>query len=102
MPSFNPSKLLAWLPVFVLACTVAGSAMVDNFRLTAHAEELKDVVEDIEDNEEAIEEIQRVLIRRQGEVQLKVQRIETEQQAQGDDISEILRLLKQQESNRAR
>jgi len=63
--------------------------------MQAHAEELLDLGESVDENEDAIEQIQRLLIQRQGEVALQVQRIEHEQNSQGDDLAKILLLLQQ-------
>ena len=47
----------------------------------------------MDENEEAIELIQRQLIERQGQVELRTQRIEIEQEVQGDKIDQVLQLL---------
>ena len=86
-------KVLQWVPAMVLAAGLIGSTAVDSYRLSAHAGEIQDLFDGMDENEEAIEQIPRLLIRRQGEVELQVQRIETEQQQQGEDLEEILRLL---------
>ena len=82
-------------PIAVVAAGVVGSGAVDTFRLQAHAEELIDLGDSVDENEEDIEAIQRLLIQRQGVVALDIQRIETEQAKQGDDLDKILLLLQQ-------
>ncbi|MGB7240681.1 MAG: hypothetical protein WBC93_01165, partial [Sulfitobacter sp.] len=59
-----------------------------------NASEISDLSDSVEANEDDIELIQRRLIQRQGEVELRVQRIQTEQISQGEDLEEILQLLK--------
>ena len=98
--STGSSKYLAWLPVVLVAAGVIASGAVDTFKLQAHAEELVDLGESVDENEDGIEAIQRLLIERQGTVALDIQRIETEQKAQGDDLAQILRLLQQIQGDR--
>jgi hypothetical protein len=92
MASFD--RILPWLPVVLVAAGAIASGAVDSFRLSVQAEELNKLSENVEENDEAIEQIQRLLIRRQGEVELQVQRIQSEQESQGEDLEEILLLLK--------
>ena len=89
------AKALPWLPVAVVAAGVIGTAAVDSWRLSAQASEIGDIVDDVKENEDTIELIQRRLIERQGEVELRTQRIEIEQRAQSEDLEQILRLLRQ-------
>jgi hypothetical protein len=85
--------LLKYWPVILVASGVIASASADNWRLGEHTEELEELSIGVEHNEDAIEEIQRLLIRRQGEVELLVQRIEAEQRNQGGDLAQIIRIL---------
>jgi hypothetical protein len=87
--------LLKYWPVLVVGAGVVASSAVDSWRLNAQAEDLREIEDATELNGEEIEAIQRLLIQRQGEVDLRTQRIEIEQQAQGDDLAEILRLLEE-------
>ena len=89
------AKYLSYLPIATLAIGLVGSYFVNGERMQAHAEELLDLGESVDENEDAIEQIQRLLIQRQGEVALQVQRIEHEQNSQGDDLAKILLLLQQ-------
>ena len=88
-------RIIKWWPIAVVAAGLVGSGSVDSFRLNAHAEDIKDLSESVDENEEALEEIQRLLIRRQGEVELTVQRIENDLSDVNEDLEEILRLLRQ-------
>lgn len=87
--------ILRWLPAFVLAGGIIASAAVMDWRVDNQAEDIEDVKTDVRRNEDNIESIQKLLIQRQGETQLQVQRIENVQRAQGEDITEILKLLKE-------
>lgn len=89
------STLRQWWPILVMAAGVIGSASVGQFQIGANAEEIKDNAHLIEENEDAIELIQRQLIQRQGEVEIRTQRIEIEQQEQSETLNEILLLLRQ-------
>lgn len=99
--------LRGWVPVLVLAGGIIASGAVDSWRIGANAEdisdlevdfnkEIDDLEESIDSNELSIEEIQRLLIRRQGEVALELQRIQTEQSSQGARLDQIIRLLEAQ------
>lgn len=65
----------------------------------AHAETLKQHTQDIETNEEAIEAIQRSLIRRQGEIGLDLERLKIEQNQQSEKLDDVLLLLRQLQSS---
>lgn len=88
-------KLLKWVPVVVLATGVVASAVTAQLQIGANAQEIEDISESVDQNEEDIEAIQRILIQRQGEVEIRTQRIELEQKAQGEDLQQILNLLQQ-------
>lgn len=90
MPIFD---LIKYWPIVLVASGVIASASVDNWRLGDHTEKINALSIGVEQNEDAIEEIQRLLIRRQGEVELLVQRIEAEQRNQGGDLAQIIRIL---------
>jgi len=86
-------RLLRWLPMVLVVSGVVGAAAVAQFQINAHAEEIKDVKEDVEANEDDVERIQRLLIEQQGDNRLEIQELK-------GDIKLILRLL--QEDERAR
>lgn len=87
--------ILKYWPILAMAGGILVSAGAAQFQLNAHAGDLTDLSESVDENEDAIEQIQRQLIQRQGEVALQVQRIETQQQEQGKDLDQILLLLQQ-------
>ena len=87
--------LRSYWPILVVAAGVVASAAVAQFQIGQHETELVDQAESIDEIEEDVELIQRQLIQRQGEVELRTQRIEIEQKQQGDTLDEILRLLQQ-------
>ena len=89
-------SVLPWVGVLALFFGAASTSGVALWRIDAQAEELVDQSESIDELEEDVELIQRQLIQRQGEVELRTQRIEIEQKQQGDTLDEILRLLQQQ------
>lgn len=96
--------LLPWVGVVAMMLGVASSAGVALFKIDAQAGEIEKLEHELEETEDIIEEIQRLLIQRQGEVKLDVQRIENttrslriQQEKQGEDLEEILRLLRQRQ-----
>lgn len=94
--SDNPlSKLLPWVGVFMICLGAASTSGVALWRIDAQADELLDHSENIDEMEEDIELIQRQLIQRQGEVEIRTQRIEIEQRQQGEQLDEAILLLQQ-------
>ena len=87
---------MKFLPLAIIAAGLVASATTAQMQIGSHGDEIWDLGEGVDENEENIELIQRTLIQRQGETRLQVQRIETEQKNQGDDLEQILLLLKQQ------
>lgn len=86
----------SWMPVVIVAAGLIGTGYVTLDRQAVLAEEVDDLSDSVDENEDAIELIQRQLIQRQGQVELRTQRIEIEQEQQGDTLDEILLLLQQQ------
>lgn len=68
----------------------------------AQAGEIEHLSVEIEENAEDIEQIQRSLIRRQGEVELNLERLRIEQGQQTEKIDDVLLLLRQFQSNQQR
>ena len=93
------NKILPWVGVVVLGFGAASTSGVALFRIDAQAEEIQDISESVDENEEDIEAIQRLLIQRQGQVELDLQRIETMQNQQGMTLEEIKALLQQLNRN---
>ena len=91
----DQSPLMKYLPLLVIAGGLVASGSVSQFQIAAHAEELADIGTSVDENEEAIEHIQRLLIQRQGQVELDLQLLETELKGQGEDLDDILLLLQQ-------
>ena len=92
------SELLKYVPITLVAASLVASAATSQFQIAANADDLTDLSESVDENEDTIEEIQRVLIRRQGEVELNLQQIKSKQDRQADDLSEIIRLLKESQN----
>lgn len=86
----------SWSPIVIVAAGLIGTGYVTLDRQAALANEVEDLGDSVDENEDAIEQIQRQLIQRQGQVELRTQRIEIEQEQQGDTLDEILLLLKRQ------
>ena len=86
-------------PIVIIAVSVIATAVAAQIQIQSNSGELTDLSESVDENEENIELIQRTLIQRQGETRLQVQRIETEQKNQGDDLDQILLILKQIQPN---
>jgi hypothetical protein len=97
MASTGFEQLKTWLPVLVIGATIVGTGYVTLERQAALAGEVEDQSESIDEIEEDVQQIQRKIIERQGEVELRTQRIEIEQQSQSEDLEEILRLLRLQQ-----
>ena len=87
---------MKFLPLVLIAAGLVASATTAQMQIGSHGDEIWDLGEGVDENEEDIELIQRELIARQGETRLQVQRIETEQRSQGQDLEKILLLLQQQ------
>ena len=103
------SELLKFVPLGVIAAGVIASASTAQMQINDHEQELNEKAtleqfrlmvrelesasESIDENEEGIEAIQRLLIQRQGDVELKLFRVESEQKAQGADLDQILTIL---------
>lgn len=104
MADGNPfAKILPWVGVFVLGLGAASSSGVALWRIDAQAQDIEDHSESIDEVEDAVEVIQRQLIERQGQVELRTQRIEIEQNIQSqkldeqsETLDEILLLLQRQ------
>lgn len=90
--------LLRYWPILVVASGLVASGSVSQFQISANAEEIDDLSESVDENEDAIDLIQRQLIQRQGQVEIRTQRIEIEQQQQGETLDEILRLLQREDN----
>ena len=86
-----------WPVITVIAFGLIGLGGLQ-YQTTAMASEIKEQEADIEANDEAIEDIQRSLIRRQGEIGLDLERLRIEQDQQGEKLDSILRLLENQPS----
>ena len=95
MMTKTADSLLKYVPIMVLAAGVIGTGYVTLDRQAALAADVEDLSESVDLNEDEIEALNRLLIQRQGAVDLRTQRIELEQQAQGDDLEQILLLLQQ-------
>ena len=89
------TQLRSWLPAAALLAGVIGTGYVTIDRQSALAADVEDLSESVDLNEEEIEALNRLLITRQGAVDLRTQRIELEQKEQGDDLDKILLLLQQ-------
>jgi len=81
-------RLLKWLPAALVVSTLIGAGYVAQFQINAQAEQLKDVQKDVEENEDDVEQLQRLLIEQQGQNRLEVQELK-------GDIKLILRLLQE-------
>lgn len=89
------SRLLEYWPVLVVAAGLAGSTAVDSWRLNALAQDAETLEAEIGKNEEAIDEIERLLIERRGSIALDLQAIRGDQEDLQEDLDEILRLLRE-------
>jgi outer membrane murein-binding lipoprotein Lpp len=88
-------KIMALWPVIVVIASLLMAGAVGQFQITAMAGEVEENAEAIEENEDDIEEIQRKLIRRQGEISLDLERLRDEQSDQSEKLDEVLDLLRQ-------
>lgn len=84
---------LPWLPVGAAIVGVVIAFTTSQIRSEANAAEIEDNANAIEGIEEDIDTIEDQLIRRQGEVELELQRIRIQQQQQTQDTEEILEIL---------
>jgi Tfp pilus assembly protein PilN len=91
--SRTTDALLKYWPVLLVGAGVVGTSAVDSWRLNVQAEDLSNLEQAAEEADEEIEAIQRLLIQRQGQIALDLQRIETQQERHGEDLETILLLL---------
>lgn len=84
----------AWWPIIVVASGVIASAAVGQSQIGTNKDGIVKLEERIDENGDMIIELQRRADRREGEVALEVQRIQIEQKAQGEDLKEILDIVK--------
>jgi len=89
----GPTDFMKLWPAVMAVVALIGAASVAQFQLASQAQEVEALQEDVEENADDIELLQRQLIQRQGEVELRTQRIELEQKQQGKDLDKILMLL---------
>ena len=87
---------MKFLPLAIIAAGLVASATTAQMQIGSHEGELLDLSSSVDENEEAVEEIQRLLIQRQADVAIKLLSVEIEQKSQGEDLDQILLLLKQQ------
>ena len=81
--------------VIVVAAGVIASAAVAQSQIANNKDGIATLTEEVDENGKAIIELQRRADRREGEVALEVQKIQIEQQQQGEDLDEILQILKE-------
>lgn len=93
--SRTTDTLLKYWPVLVVGAGVIATSAVDSWRLNAQAEDLRTIEAAADETDEEIEAIQRLLIQRQGQIALDLQRIETQQERHGEDLETILILLEE-------
>lgn len=87
--------LKTYWPIIVVSAGLVGSGAVAQFQIGAHAEDIRELDTAIDEADEEIEAIQRLLIQRQGQIALDLQRIETQQERHGEDLETILILLEE-------
>lgn len=87
-------RSLKWVPLVVLFAGLVASSTTAQLQISANAGEVLSLIEDLEEVEDDVEQIRRILIQRQGEVSQQVQRIELQQQQQSKDLDTILELLR--------
>ena len=89
-------SLLPYVGVLVLFFGAASTSGVALWRIDAQAEEIEKIEEGMDEIEDEVENIDRLIIQRQGAVDLRTQRIELQQTQQGEKLDEIIRLLRQE------
>jgi len=89
-------EYMKFWPLVVVAAGAIASAATAQMQINSNNANIEDISESVDENEEAVEQIQRLLIERQGQQRLNILRIENEQRAQGEDLDQILLLLQQQ------
>jgi len=89
-------EYMKFWPLVIVAAGAIASAATAQMQINSNNANIEDISESVDENEEAVEQIQRLLIERQGQQRLNILRIENEQRAQGEDLDQILLLLQQQ------
>lgn len=92
--SVSMDKVLKLWPVFMGAIALVATGAVAQFQITAMASEIVKNEDQIEENEDSIEAIQRKLIERQGSIQLDLERLRIQQSQQNQKLDDVLRLLR--------
>jgi hypothetical protein len=92
------SDYMKFWPLVVVAAGAIASAATAQMQINSNNANIEDISESVDENEEGIEQIQRLLIQRQADVAIKLLGVENEQRSQGEDIDQILLLLQQQAS----
>lgn len=87
-------KILRWWPIMGAAAAIVAAGAVGQFQLAAQASNLEAVEQDVEDNEEDIEAIQKQLIERQGTIKLDLERLRIQQNQQSEKLDSVLQLLR--------
>lgn len=88
-------RVLRYWPIVLTATTLIAAGAVGQFQLGALAGEVNENKEDIEENEDEIEAIQRRLIERQGQIGLDLERLRIQQAQQNQKLDDVLRLLRE-------
>lgn len=87
-PTRTSEVIARYWPVTLGAVTVISMAVGIQFQVGAQASEIEDHGYAIEENEEQINQIQQLLIRRAGEQQLSIQQLQNDIERQGEKAEE--------------
>lgn len=87
------NRLLPWLPVIVVGAGLVASGTTAQVQIGNNDKAISANAAAIGTNAEDVEEIQKLLIQRQGHLELELFKIQTEQSDQADDLTQILQIL---------
>lgn len=90
MMSHVADAFLKYTPIALLVAGLVGTGYVTLERQAALAEEVEDISESVDENEDNINAMERLLLRQQGDQKLEIQELK-------GDIKLILRLLQEAE-----
>ena len=94
-PTRTSEAITRYWPIALGAVTVISIASGIQFQVAAQASEIEDQGNAIEENEEQIDQIQQLLIRRSGEQQLSIQQLRNDIERQGEKAEDNGRKLDQ-------
>lgn len=87
-------RIMKYWPIGLAIVTVALAAGAGQFQLSAVAAETGENSREIRENADDIDDLERALIERRGDIALELERLRLQQQAQEEKTDEIIDILR--------